>query len=179
MGGFIFDSIRTSLKIAKNSLVTLDYTVFDTNNTLLDSGAHPLLYLHGGYGDVFEKIEKALEGKEIGDSIHIQLNPQDSFGEYQQELVLVEDRSQFEDDLEVGQQVEMVFSEGEDEEIMLTYTVAEINDDKVILDANHPLAGVTTIFDGTVIGVREATSEEIEKRINNEIEMAVMPSQHE
>ena len=151
--------------ITKNCLVTLDYTVFDTENNLLDSGAQPLIYLHGGYGDVFEKIEKALEGKSIGESIHIQLSPKDAFGEYKQELVLIEDRNQFEDDLEVGQSVEMVFSEGEDEEIVLTYSVVEILEDKVILDANHPLAGVTIIFDGTVIGVREATSDEIEKRL--------------
>lgn len=151
--------------IAKNCLVTLDYTVFDTENNLLDSGAQPLIYLHGGYGDVFEKIEKALEGKGIGDSIHVQLAPKDAFGEYKQELVLIEERSQFEDDLEVGQNVEMIFSESEDEEIMLTYGVVEILEDKVILDANHPLAGVTIIFDGTVIGLREATSEEIEKRL--------------
>ena len=151
--------------ITKKCLVTLDYTVFDTENNLLDSGAQPLIYLHGGYGDVFEKIEKALEGKSIGESIHIQLSPKDAFGEYKQEFVLIEDRNQFEDDLEVGQNVEMVFSEGEDEEIVLTYSVVEILEDKVILDANHPLAGVTIIFDGTVIGVREATSDEIEKRL--------------
>ncbi len=151
--------------ITKNCLVTLDYTVFDTENNLLDSGAQPLIYLHGGYGDVFEKIEKALEGKSIGESIHIQLSPKDAFGEYKQEFVLIEDRNQFEDDLEVGQNVEMVFSEGEDEEIVLTYSVVEILEDKVILDANHPLAGVTIIFDGTVIGLREATSDEIEKRL--------------
>lgn len=151
--------------ITKNCLVTLDYTVFDTENNLLDSGAQPLIYLHGGYGDVFEKIEKALEGKSIGESIHIQLSPKDAFGEYKQEFVLIEDRNQFEDDLEVSQNVEMVFSEGEDEEIVLTYSVVEILEDKVILDANHPLAGVTIIFDGTVIGVREATSDEIEKRL--------------
>jgi len=153
------------LIITKNCLVTLDYTVFDTENNLLDSGAQPLIYLHGGYGDVFEKIEKALEGKSIGESIHIQLSPKDAFGEYKQEFVLIEDRNQFEDDLEVSQNVEMVFSEGEDEEIVLTYSVVEILEDKVILDANHPLAGVTIIFDGTVIGVREATSDEIEKRL--------------
>ena len=151
--------------ITKNCLVTLDYTVFDAENNLLDSGAQPLIYLHGGYGDVFEKIEKALEGKSIGESIHIQLSPKDAFGEYKQEFVLIEDRNQFEDDLEVSQNVEMVFSEGEDEEIVLTYSVVEILEDKVILDANHPLAGVTIIFDGTVIGVREATSDEIEKRL--------------
>jgi FKBP-type peptidyl-prolyl cis-trans isomerase SlyD len=155
------------LIIAKNCLVTLDYTVFDTENNLLDSGVTPLVYLHGGYIDIFEKLEKALEGKRVGDSIHMQLAPKDAFGEYRNDLVIVEERSQFEDDLEFGQQIEMVFSENEDEEIMMVYTVSDIQKDKVILDANHPLSGLSIIFDGTVIGVREATSEEIEKRLSH------------
>lgn len=159
--------------IAKNSLVTLDYTVFDTENNLLDSGVTPLVYLHGGYNDVFGKIEKALEGMSVGESIHIQLAPKDAFGEYRSDLVLVEPRSQFEDDLEFGQQIEMVFSENEDEEIMMVYTVSDIQKDKVILDANHPLSGLTIIFDGTVIGIREATSDEIEKRLTNQEEQHV------
>lgn len=153
--------------VQTNCLVTLDYTVFDIENNLLDSGATPLVYLHGGYGDIFGKIEKALEGKSVGESIHIQLSPKEAFGEYKQEFVLIEERSMFEHDIEVGQNVEMVFGEEQDDEIMLTYTVIEILEDRVILDANHPLSGVTIIFDGTVIGVREATSDEIEKRLIN------------
>ena len=154
--------------------MTLDYTVFDIENNLLDSGATPLVYLHGGYGDVFEKLEKELEGKSVGESIHIQLLPQEAFGEYKQELVLVEERTMFEDDIDVGQNVEMVFSEDDgDDEMLLTYTVIEILEDRVILDANHPLAGVTIVFDGTVIGVREATSDEIEKRLLNHEEPLV------
>ena len=151
--------------ITKNCLVTLDYTVFDTENNLLDSGATPLSYLHGGYSDVFEKIEKALEGKSVGESVHVQLSPKDSFGEYQEDLVMVEDRNQFEDNLQMGQQIEMVFSDTADEDILMVYTVSDIQEDKVILDANHPLAGLTIVFDGTVIGVREATSDEIEAKL--------------
>jgi len=153
------------LLITKNCLVTLDYTVFDTENNLLDSGATPLSYLHGGYSDVFEKIEKALEGKSVGESVHVQLSPKESFGEYQEDLVMVEDRNQFEDNLQMGQQIEMVFSDTADEDILMVYTVSDIQEDKVILDANHPLAGLTIVFDGTVIGVREATSDEIEAKL--------------
>ena len=154
------------MTITKNCLVTLDYTVFDTENNLIDSGANPLVYLHGGYNDVFEKIEKALDGKQIGDSFHLNLLPQDSFGEYQQDLVMIEDPSHFAEDIEVGQTLEMVFTGDEgDDEIMLAYTIVEITPEKVVLDANHPLAGMTSIFDAAVIGVREATSDEIEKRL--------------
>lgn len=146
--------------------MTLDYTVFDTNHELLDSGATPLVYLHGGYHEIFSKIERVLEGKSIGDSIHLQLPPEDAFGEYRGDLVTVEDRSQFEDDLEIGQNIEMIYGEDDDEEIRLTYTVSEIQDDQVVLDANHPLAGVTIVFDATVIGIREASVDEIEERLN-------------
>ena len=150
---FIFH-LRIFLLITKNCLVTLDYTVFDTENNLLDSGATPLSYLHGGYSDVFEKIEKALEGKSVGESVHVQLSHKESFGEYQEDLVMVEDRNQFEDNLQMGQQIEMIFSDTDDEEILMVYTVSDIQEDRVILDANHPLAGLTIVFDGTVIGVR-------------------------
>jgi len=158
------------LTIHKNCVVTLDYTVFDTNNTLLDSGSQPLIYLHGGYNEIFKKIEKELEGKSIGDSIHLQLLPKEAFGEYRSSLVLIQDRSMFEDDLEVGQQVEMVFSEDEEEEVMLVYTVSDIQEDRVVLDANHPLAGITILFDATVIGLREATADEIEERLHHTIQ---------
>jgi FKBP-type peptidyl-prolyl cis-trans isomerase SlyD len=145
--------------------VTLDYTVFDSTDTLLDSGATPLTYLHGGYGELFEKIEEVLEGKRIGESIHLQLSPKDSFGEYKEELVLIEDRNAFEDDIEVGQHVEMVFDEEDSNAMMVTYTIADIHEDRVVLDANHPLAGLTIIFDATVIGIREATHEEVDAKL--------------
>jgi FKBP-type peptidyl-prolyl cis-trans isomerase SlyD len=154
------------LFVHKNCVVTLDYTVFDTNRDLIDSGATPLVYLHGGYREVFPKIEQAIEGKTIGDSIHLILPPEESFGEYRGDLVLVEDRSQFEDDLEIGEQLEMVVSDDDDEEISLNYVVSEIQDEQVVLDANHPLAGVTIVFDATVIGIREASADEIEERLH-------------
>lgn len=157
--------VRIYVIISKNALVTLDYTVFDTENNLLDSGVNPLNYLHGGYGDVFVKIEDALEGKSLGESIHVELQPHESFGNYNEELVLIEEKSSFEEDIDVGQDVQMIFSESVDEnEIMLTYRIAAIKEDKVILDANHPLAGIKIIFDATVIGIRAASDEEIEAR---------------
>lgn len=151
--------------IKKNCVVTLDYTVFDTNETLLDSGATPLTYLHGGYGELFEKIEEVLDGKSVGESIHLQLLPKDSFGEYKEALVLIDNRDAFEEDIEVGQNVEMVFDEEDSNEMMITYTITDIHEDRVVLDANHPLAGLTIIFDATVIGIREATHEEIEAKL--------------
>ena len=157
------------MHIQKDAIVTLDYTVFDTNNTLLDSGETPLRYLHGGYGEIFDKIENTLEGKQIGESIHVLLNPKESFGEYKEELVLVEEKHGFEDDIAIGHHVEMIFNEdGHTNDMLITYTVTDIQDDKVILDANHPLAGSSIIFDATVIGIREASNEELDSRLEHE-----------
>ncbi len=153
------------MTVSHNTLVTLDYTVFDTQNNLLDSGASPLEYIHGGYGDVFPKIESALEGKSLGESIYLILQPDDSFGTYNDALVLIENKNSFEDDIVLGEHVEMVFTQSDDEnEMLLTYRITAIEDETVVLDANHPLAGVTIVFDATVIGLREASEEEIEAK---------------
>lgn len=148
------------MKICKNSVVTLDYSVTDTAGNLIDGGAHPIVYLHGGYDGVFAKIEATLEGKEIGYSADIELMPKDAFGDYDDDLVEVEDRSVFTGDIEVGMQ----FSQGEDEEDGLLYVITQITDDKVVLDANHPFAGLFLKFSCTVTGVRDATAEELSAR---------------
>ena len=61
------------MKISKNCVVTLTYRVIDKKGTVLDTGNEPLIYLHGGYKDVFEKVEQALEGKSRGDEIEVSL----------------------------------------------------------------------------------------------------------
>ena len=151
--------------ISKNSVVTLEYTITDTTNNLLDSGADSLIYLHGGYNDIFEKIEKELEGKTVGDSITVQLTPKESFGEYDDSLVSIEERGEFDDNIYVGEQfVEMIEDEDEAvEDQKISYTIKEITDDNVTLDGNHPLAGIDVIFTATVLAVRKATAKEIKE----------------
>lgn len=158
--------VRIYLQIHQNCIVTLDYTVSDTNNHLIDSGAEPIVYLHGGYGTIFEKLERALEGKSIGDNVIVKLEAKEAFGEYQNDLILREPRSSFDDTLELDQHIEMIYGdEEEDDAIKIIYTVTAIEDDTVILDGNHPLAGLDILFDTTVIGIREASHQEIEERL--------------
>ena len=149
--------------ISKNSVVTLDYTITDTAKNLLDSGADPLIYLHGGYNDVFAKIEQALDGKKVGDSITVQLTPKESFGEYDESLVTIEDRSEFDDQISVGEQFVEIIEDEDDaiEDQNISYTIKEITKDKVTLDGNHPLAGIDVIFKAKVLDVRKATAKEI------------------
>ena len=149
-----------NMQVVKNTVVTLDYNVTDPDGELVDAGKEPLVYLHGGYDDIFPMIEEALQGKKIGESVVVKMQPDDAFGEYDAQLIQVESRKGFPKELEVGMQFEGV-PEGEDDDDILIYRVTEIADDKVVLDGNHPLAGMALVFTCTVTAVRPASAEEI------------------
>jgi FKBP-type peptidyl-prolyl cis-trans isomerase SlyD len=147
------------MKIIKDSVVTLKYTVHDDEGKMVDQGNEPLTYLHGDYDGIFPAVEKALAGKEVGEKIQIKLQPDDAFGEYDAELVRVEPRDRFPKEIKVGMQFEGA-AEDDDEDLMI-FTVTDVTDDKVVVDGNHPLAGVALLFDAAVVSVRPASAEEI------------------
>jgi len=154
------------MKIVKNSVVTARYKLTDAQDNLIEEGQEPMVYLHGGYDNIFPKIEEALEGKEVGFATMLQLNPEDAFGDYDAALVKVEPRSRFPSPLEVGMQFEGMPEDADEsdessEEEAHIFTVTDIADDKVVLDGNHPLAGIALRFSLTVDDVRAATDEEI------------------
>jgi FKBP-type peptidyl-prolyl cis-trans isomerase SlyD len=149
------------MKIAKNTVVTVNYKLSDAQNNLIEDGRQPMVYLHGGYENTLPKIEEELDGKEAGYASTIQIEPEDAFGEYDAALVKVEPRNRLPEPLEVGMQFEGM-PDGEDgDEEALIFTVTEIADDKVVLDGNHPLAGMALRFELSVVDVRAATEEEI------------------
>ncbi len=149
-------------QVARNTVVTLDYSVTDVDGELVDPGQEPLVYLHGGYDDIFPLIEEAVHGKAIGQSVTVKMQPDDAFGEYDETLVQVEPRREFPEGLQVGMQFEGVDEDSDEEdEDVLIYRVTEIADDTVVLDGNHPLAGMALIFTCTVTGIRPATADEI------------------
>ncbi len=146
------------MQIAKNTVVTLNYQVTDTQGNLVDEGAQPLVYLHGGYDGIFPLLEETLQGKNLGEKLEVRLEPEDAFGEYDAELVMIEARNLFPDNIEVGMQFERGTEDGDDDEL---YTITDITDDKVVVDGNHPLAGVALNFICTIADVRPATAEEL------------------
>ena len=148
-------------QVVRNTVVTLDYSVTDPDGELVDAGQEPLIYLHGGYDDIFPMIEEAVQEKKIGESVVVKMQPDDAFGEYDAELIQIEPRTGFPKELQVGMQFEGVPDSDDDDDIMI-YRVAEIADDKVVLDGNHPLAGMALIFTCTVTDVRPASAQEIE-----------------
>lgn len=149
------------MHIAKNTVVTLDYRVTDPNGHIVDEGKEPLTYLHGGFNDIFAKVEAALEGRTAGESVKVNLLPEDAFGFHEDDLVLVEARADFPDRLEAGMQFELVNAEDGEETL---YTVTEFDEEQVVLDGNHPLAGRPLVFLCTVRAVRAATPAEIRHR---------------
>ena len=148
------------MKIGKNSVVTLKYRLTDAQNEFIEETDEPVEYLHGGYDGIFPKVEETLEGKEAGYTTTMQLEPQDAFGEYDADQVRVEQRSKFPEPLEVGMRFEGVpEDEDEDPEIL---TITDLTPETVVLDANHPLAGIALRFSLEVLDVRAASEEELE-----------------
>jgi len=150
-----------NMQVSKNTVVILDYSVTDCDGNVVDEGREPLEYLHGGYDDIFSGIEVALQDKQVGESVQVKLQPDEAFGEYDAELVQVEPRKDFPKELQVGMQFEGGPESG-DEEDFIIYRVTEIADDKVVLDGNHPLAGMALVFNCTVTAIRPASAEEME-----------------
>ncbi len=150
-----------NMQVAKDNVITLDYHVTDPDGEVVDEGREPIVYLHGGYDDIFPKIEEALHGKKIGESIQVKLQPDEAFGDYDAELVEIEPRQDFPKELQVGMQFEGGPEDGDDGDLVI-YRVTDITDDKVVLDGNHPLAGMALVFTCTVRTIRPASAEEIE-----------------
>ncbi len=150
-------------QVGKNRIVTLSYSLTDPDGNTLDAGNDPIVYLHGGYDGVFIPIEEALEGKSVGDTVTVKLQPNDAFGEYDFDLLQIEPVENLPQPLTVGMMIEGDVEEGLEDGAVF-YTVTEIADGKAVLDGNHPLSGMALVFTGTVTAIRPATDEEIAAR---------------
>lgn len=147
------------MQVAKDKVVTIDYTLTDSEGTLLDSseGREPLAYLHGA-NNIIPGLEKALEGKASGDSLKVTVEPKEGYGERDDNLQQEVPKEMFEgvDQVQPGMQFQAQTPAGTQ-----IVTVKQVEDQTVTVDANHPLAGVTLNFQVDVREVREASSEEL------------------
>ena len=147
------------MHVAKDRVVSLDVELSDIWGTLIEHPPEPVQYLHGGYGDIFPLVEAALEGKQVAVRVDVRLEPDDAYGEYDEELLRVESREDFPEGLEVGMRIEGEVDGAEEPSL---YTITDIAQGKVVLDGNHPLAGMALRFVATVVDVRPATQAEID-----------------
>lgn len=146
------------MQVANDKVITIDYTLTDQEGEVLDSSKEqgPLTYLHGA-GNIIPGLEAALEGKSAGDQLKVTIEPEEAYGLRDDALVQAIPRANFpDDDIEIGMRFRAEGHGGS-----RIFTVVEVNDDEVTVDANHPLAGQKLSFDVTVVKVRDATAEEL------------------
>ncbi len=146
------------MQITQDTAVTLSYTVTSPQGKPVDAGS--LSYLHGGYDNIFPKVEAALDGQEVGFEATLELSAADAFGELDAALVRTIPKSEFPPGVKVGGQLQGQGSDGQQQ----VFRVVKIKGPEVHLDGNHPLAGQALRFRGKVTDVRIATAEEIAHR---------------
>ncbi len=148
------------MQIAANKVATIAYTLKDGDGALIDQAGkdQPFAFIQG-IGNIIPGLENALEGKAAGDQISVSIEPEQGYGERDDNLMQTLSKEMFEgvDEISPGMQFHAQTNQG-----MSVVTVTQVEEDQVTIDGNHPLAGVTLNFDVEVIEVRDATDEEQE-----------------
>ena len=151
------------MEIKQQCVVALTWTLKDTLGEELDVLDEPVEFLVGGH-DLFDVVEEALQGYGVGATLDLQIEPEQGFGDYNDQLVFLESRQLFPSELEEGMTLEGVSLPAgcnPDAPKDALFTVTDIYPDHIVLDANHPLAGIALRLSLKVEAIREATEEEI------------------
>lgn len=148
------------LVVADNIVVGIAYTLRLDDGEVADASpaGEPLLYLQG-HGNIIPGLEQALYGLAVGDEKRVAVEPEDGYGEFDDENMHLMPYDAFPDDVEIEEGMDFTL-QNEDGEVFEAY-VHELTDEGVVLDFNHPLAGETLYFDVKVVSLRAATAEEL------------------
>ena len=163
------------MQIHKPCVVSLTWRLSDAHGAEIDELTEPVEFYFGG-DDLLPKVEEALEGQAVGFATQLHLEPEQAFGDYDSRLVCFEDRALFPTELEPGMRLEGL-PEGAatpDMPADAIYTVTEVYPNHVVLDGNHPLAGIALRLHLVVRDVREATEDEIEAGSVSSPELTVL-----
>jgi FKBP-type peptidyl-prolyl cis-trans isomerase SlyD len=143
------------MKIEHGCLISLSVRMFNAQGELLEATEEPIVYLHGS-GDIFPRIEAALNGREAGYRVSLTLEPHEAFGDFDAELVQLVDVAALGASVTVGMRFEGLPNRADGR----VYTVTDVAEGVAVLDANHPLAGRVLRFDVEVIDVQPASADE-------------------
>lgn len=147
------------MSIADNKVASIHYTLKNADGETLDSseGQEPLTYLHG-FQNLVPGLEKELTGKQVGDKLSVVVSPEDGYGEKDTSMIQELPRDSFGgiDTIEVGMEFHAQTQNG-----MQVVEVIDVDGDKIVIDGNHPLAGMPLHFDVEVTEIRDATEEEL------------------
>ncbi len=145
--------------IGQDKVVAINYRLtVDGNEVDSTAGREPMSYLHG-HGNIIPGLESALEGRQIGDEVAVELGPDEGYGQRDDERMVQVARDQLGFEPEVGAVVRAQLPDGREQHLM----IAEVDGDQVTLDGNHPLAGETLHFEVSIDSVRDASSHELAK----------------
>ena len=146
------------MQVEKDKVVSIEYTLKDKDGNVIDaSNGHPLAYLHG-HGQIIPGLEKALEGKTVGDKLTVTVPAAEAYGERVEQLVQDVPRALFQgvDNIEVGMRFEAQSEQG-----VHSVEVTKVDGDTITVDGNHPLAGKDLTFDVEIVEIRDATPDEL------------------
>ena len=148
------------MQLTKNKVATLNYTLSDKDNNTLDkSNDGSFTYLHGA-NNIIPGLENALDGKQAGDEVKVVIEPQDAYGERSLEKIQKVPRDMFPPDVDIKEG--MQFQAQSDNGQPVIVTITNIEPDEVVVDGNHPMAGIQLHFEVELVDVRDATDEELE-----------------
>ncbi len=144
--------------VSRGTVVSFTYSIQDEAGNIVEQSDLPISYVHGGQHDLFEKIEVTLEGCTVGDTVKVSLNPEEGFGPHDESLTFTDDIANVPPEFRrIGAEVEMMNDQGESRK----FTVTRIENDKLTVDGNHPLAGKAITFNIKVADIRDASPDEL------------------
>ena len=147
------------MQITQDTVVSIHYTLTDDAGKTIDSsaGGEPLAYLHGN-GNLIPGLERALEGKQAGDSLNVKISPAEGYGEHDKSLIQQIPRRVLKGigNIHVGMQLQAQSDQGS-----RAVTVTHVAGDMITIDGNHPLAGMPLTFEIEIVAIRDATAEEL------------------
>ena len=158
MGSFYISG--ANMKVGKDKVVLMHYTLKNDAGDVIDSsdGADPLPFLQG-HGNIIPGLESALEGSKVGDKLDVSIKPEEGYGERMKDAIQEIPSSALKgvDEVKVGMQLQSQDQDGNE----FLVTVTKIEDDKITVDGNHPLAGETLHFSVSIESIRKAETEEL------------------
>lgn len=161
----------TELIVSPGTVVSFTYSIQDETGQVLEQSDLPVSYVHGGRHELFEKIEQALAGCQTGDTLKVPLTPEEGFGPHDESLTYTDDLDNVPPEFRrIGAEVEMMNDQGDARKFIVT----RIEDGRLTVDGNHPLAGKLITFNIKIVGIRPASEEEIA----NGVEPLEMPVLH-
>jgi FKBP-type peptidyl-prolyl cis-trans isomerase SlyD len=143
--------------VTHGAVVSMDYTLKDDDGDLIDSSEQPLVYLHG-YGNIIPGLEKGLEGAETGEKRSVAVEAAEAYGEIDPAAIMKVPSDTVPEGVELEPGMVVL---GDTPSGSVQLTVVEINDDHIVVDGNHPLAGQRLHFEVEIVDVRAASEEEL------------------